>query len=382
MALRDCSFSSTASLRWNATASVTASSRPTESPVDPADAGIVFLRGQSDPQYLTGAIWLSNLDGTNARQVSPEGVRASYVGRVASKSGSTLVYYAIQNAEGITTIHTTNLDTGETAAVLSYQDYPDHYSTDISPDGRYLVHTGPVSLDMYDFTTGSSVTLFESGSRLDCLANVIEECYRSIDPDWSPDGRLLKVVHGVYEGGWSEVVDPFVSPPSVLTTGDREYPLQAFWSPAGDAACAYGQYGDLSGLYLLESPDWEARNLFPEFEDYTVNPEGRGVVDCDWMSNDQLAYLTVRQTPRNEGEIYVFDRKSGTSTLIATLPDATSCCTGNLTVTPDGQLAVTQFLVFEGTTSKWSRPFVIDIETGAGVHVLEQGDVVVAAFSP
>lgn len=360
-----------------------ASTAPAQPALGLGGARVVFIRGAGAAEFpARGSIWVSDLAGSNARQITPEGVAARFVRVIDAKSGARQLYYLSQDAEGNTSLYEADLDTGQTSVVLTYRDIPEHYYADVSPDGRYVVHTQPLGLDMYDLATGETVTLFRAGSGPDCQAGVIAECYRAIAPDWSPDGRLLIVVHSVYEGGWAEVVDPFRSPPAVLTAGDREYPSQASWSPAGDAACAYGQYADVSGLYLLEAPDWEARNLFPQFEDPTANPEGRSVVDCAWISRDRIAYLAVRQTPNNQGELYILDRRSETSRLVATLADATSCCTGNLTVLAGGRLAITQFFVLEGSASKWSRPFAVDLETGAGTPVLEEGDFLVAMFSP
>ncbi len=345
---------------------------------------LLLLRGDSDPQYpAAGAIWISDLAGVNARQVTPEGVPAAFIGLVKSKTGETLVYYATQDAEGNTTVYSANLATSETASVLAYRDVPGFYYADISPDGQYIVHTQPAGLDMYDLTTGTSTTLFESGNGPDCLAGRLEQCYRAISPNWSPDGRLVTVVHTIYEGGWAEVVDPFQTPIAVLTTGDRSYPRMAKWSPGSDAICAYGVgLGEASGLYLLESPDWEARNLFPEFEDYTVNPDSRTLVACDWVSPNEVAFLTMVERPQRGGELHLFDRVTGQSRLIVQLPDGTGCCGGIIAAVPGTSYVVTQLLRDEGGPSfLWSQPAVVNLETGETKHILQKEDIILSAFA-
>lgn len=366
-------------------ASVTASPQAMAPPLSDAGGGtVVFLRGQADPQYLTGAIWISDLDGANAKRVTPEGARASYVGLAVSKSGGTLIYFATQDAEGSTTVYDADLDTGKIAPVLTYPDIPDYYYADVSPDGRYLVHTQPLGLDMYDFATGTNATLFQSGSGPDCLANVIEQCYRAIAPDWSPDGRLLSVTHSVYEGGWAEVVDPFQTPPTVFTAGDRSYPRVVAWSPGSDAVCAQSVgLGDPSGLYLLESPDWEARNLFPEFEDYTANPDSRQVVGCDWVNANEVAFLTMVERPQRQGELWVYNRGTGDSALIVTLPEGTGCCGGVVVAVPGTDHVIAQVLQDEGGSDfPWSQPAVVNVRTGETYHILEKDDIILDAFSP
>lgn len=185
---------------------------------------LVFLRGDASPEApVAGAIWITDFDGTGARQLTPDGVEASYAGVSPSKSGSYLLYYITQDADGNTIVHSSDLRTGNTEEVLAYRDIPKFYFAAISPDGRYLVHTQPLGLDMYDLATGTSVTLFQSG-RADCLTNLSDPCYRATNPDWSPDGRLLRVLKVFYEGGWAQVVDPFKSPAAVIASGDQRLP--------------------------------------------------------------------------------------------------------------------------------------------------------------
>jgi len=343
-----------------------------------SDVTLVFLRGDTDPNYpMAGEVWVSDGDGSNARQVTPTGIAASYLRLGQSNSGASLLYYITQDAEGNTMIYNTDLDTGERLLMLSYADIPSYYFADVSPDGRYVVHTQPLGLDIYDFVTGSNATLFQSGSGTDCVANVLAQCYRAIGPDWSPDGRLLKVVHSVYEGGWAEVVDPFQSPVSVLTAGDRAYPHNGSWSPDSDALCAQGiGLAELSGLYLLESPDWEARNLFPEFEDYTINPDSRQVIACDWLNPSEVAFMTMRERPR-EGELHIFNRDTGQSRLVTTLPEGTGCCGGTIVALPDTSYAVAQVLqLVGGQEFHLSQPAVVDVRTGATQHILQMDDII------
>jgi len=306
----------------------------------------------------------------------------SYVSLISSKSGGHLLYYMSQDNEANTTIYSADLDTGDTVLVLSYRDIPDHYFADVSPDGRYIIYTQPLGLDMYDLGTGGSVTLLKSGSVPDCLANVLAECYRAIDPDWSPDGRLLKVVQSVYEGSWVEVVDPFQSSIAVPTAGDRAYPHNGRWSPGGDALCAQGiGLAELSGLYLLESPDWQARNLFPEFEDHTINLDSRQVTACDWLNQSEVAFVTMRAQP-TEGELHLFNRDTGQSRLITTLPEGTGCCGGTIAAVPGTSYVVAQILqVAGGQNFLWSQPAVVDVGTGETLHILEMDDIILDAFS-
>jgi hypothetical protein len=347
------------------------------------DVTLVFLRGDVSPEYpQAGAIWTSGLNGANANQVTPTDVAASFVGVHESNSGAHLLYYMTQDADGKTTIFSTDLDTGETVLVLSYMDIPNYYFADVSPDARYIAHTQPLGLDMYEVATGNNTTLFQSGSGAECSANVLEQCYRAIAPEWSPDGRLLRVVHSVYEGGWVEVVDPFQSPVVVFTAGDRSYPHNGRWSTESDALCAQGiGLAELSGLYLLESPNWEARNLFPEFEDYTINPDSRQVIACDWLNGSEVAFLTMKENPR-EGELHIFNRKTAQSGLVTTLPEGTGCCGGTVSAVPETSYVLAQVLQIEdGPHFPLTRPALVDTRTGEKHDILQTDDIVLAVFA-
>src|SRR6266487_2434912 len=101
-----------------------------------SDVTLVFLRGDTDPNYpMAGEVWVSDGDGSNARQVTPTGIAASYLRLGQSNSGASLLYYITQDAEGNTVIYSTDLDTGERLLMLSYADIPGYYFADISPDG-------------------------------------------------------------------------------------------------------------------------------------------------------------------------------------------------------------------------------------------------------
>lgn len=162
------------------------------------------------------------------------------------------------------------------------------------------------------------------------------------------------------------------------------YPANTEWSPDGNRLCAYGVgLAELSGLYLLESPDWIPRNLFPEFEDYTVNPDSRQVLACDWLSGNEVAFVTMKENPR-EGEVRVFNGETSESRLVSTLPEGTGCCGATIAAVPGTPYVVAQVLQMEpgGMEFALTRPAVIDIRTGDTRHILEVDDVILDAFSP
>jgi hypothetical protein len=345
------------------------------------DFWIVFIRGDTSPEApLAGEIWVSRADGSDARQIFPGDVPVAFSGLGELPDGTDMVYLTSLNSETNRGSFAVGVADGVGLLNHSYEDLPGLVNAARSADGRYIAHSQPTGLNLYDTSTTERRTLFESGSGAECVAGDIAQCYRAFPMSWSPDGRLLLVTHSVYEGGWAEVIDPFTTPPTVHTTGSRDYPSAAVWSPDSDAACGHGQYADNSGLYLLEAPEWEAVNLIPDFEDYTVNTEARTVEACDWLDSNTIAYLVAKSGDVRDGELWIYERDSGQSTLLASLPDGTACCGGRMATVPGAREVVTQLLKLDGNDIVWSQPALVDLETGTITHILQPGDIVVDAF--
>ena len=321
---------------------------------------------------------MSDLDGSNERQVSPPGIKTAPAGTSRTEVGGTYVYYISEDSDTDRSLWRFDPATSETTMLVQYQDTPGEFYGDVSPDGAHFAHTEPLGLDLYDFASATTKTLFAAGSGSDCVSGTIAQCYSWIAPQWSPDGKLLLVVHSVYEGGWVEVIDPFQSPPAVYTQGSREYPSGGEWSPDSSTVCAQGQYGNTSSLYLLEAPDWEARRVTGEYEDYTQNPDGHGVLDCGWL-NDDTVYLAERQQPQLEAEVNILFQNTGDTRLITTLP-ATSCCSGRLVVPDGGRVAVAQLYGGSSGGYGWLQPSEVNLDSGAATPILHEGDVIAGYF--
>jgi hypothetical protein len=362
-------------------ASESATPSPAATPTFPA-AYLLFIRGTEEVGFpYLGELWMSDIDGNNERRITPEGVAAVAISPRRNEGGGAVIYFITKDGESERSLVRFDVDSETRDTVLSYTDALGRFYGDVSPNGQYYVHTQPLGLELYNIRDHTSRTLFASGHGATCQSVSIDECYNSwIAPAWSWDNSLLLTTHAVYEGGWVEVIDPHESPPLVLTEGSRGGPSQGEWSPRGTAVCAYGQYANTSSLYVLESPEWEARRATEELEDYTKNPDGRGVVDCGWLGEDNVLYLSVRQHPSVRGELFLLRRGSGETRLITELQDVTGCCAGKLLAAPDMSVAVTQFLDSDQDYF-WTQPAVVDLVTGDITHVLEKGDILVGAFT-
>lgn len=349
-------------------------------PSDLNDLKIVHFRALASVYPFEGALWISEADGSGARQLTPEGVAASFAGVVAGKSGAPVLYYVTEDREDARSVWQLDLSTDDAQLLFSFG--APGSSVVVSPDGRYIAFAHATGLAIFDLASGRKTEVLSGGDSSACLANVIAQCFSYYPAAWSPDGRLLLVTKGLYEGAFVTVIDPFGEPPARLVEGWRQFPSSGTWSPGGDAVCAFGRYADVSGLYVLNAPEWEPTILNPEFEDQAANPEGRMVVGCDWIDRGTVAFLGIRQTPSMRGELSLLDTQTGKSTPVATVEEEIGCCMGNLTMVPGESLAIAQFTKNLDGGSQWTRPAITDLATGAVTHVLGDGDFVAAAYRP
>jgi hypothetical protein len=273
-----------------------------------------------------------------------------------------------------------DVDTGESARfIFSYEDWPKSYQAAVSPDGRYVAHARSDGLYLFDQSTGDTTLLLQGGNELECVNLVFSECERVTPSEWYPDGRKLLIQRLVYEGTWPEVLEPFNSPPLVLNPGDRSYPATGRVSPTGTAACGLGVFAGLTGLFLMEEPDWIPHELFPAPTGGGPDPAVSAVAGCDWASGNEVVYLTF-STADGPGGVNFFSRTGSSFSTIIELPEAPDCCTGNIQVEPGAGFANFQFLVTAGQAAIWSRPTAVDLQTGEASSLLEDGDLILDTF--
>lgn len=339
---------------------------------------LVFIRDPVDQLRGYGALWISDADGHNARQISPDGINAAIASTGRDEGGGSVIYYVTQDTETTQTIWLYDLDSRSETSIFSYEGDPDTLSASVSPDGQYIAYVASSGLYFHDRTSDETRLLFASGDYDACQAAQLAECHAYIAPQWSTDNSLILATHSVYEGGWVDVIDPFADPPITYIEDSRTIPSSGNWSPDSDAVCAQGIYGGASSLYLFEAPTWETERLTPEYEDWTQNPEGRWVTDCGWLSETEILFATSLQNPPLKSELDLIDTSSRETTVITTF-ETSSCCSGVVTALPDARAAMLQFIDSAGYT--WVQPLLVDIDTGASQPILSPGDFVVAAFT-
>jgi hypothetical protein len=347
---------------------------------------LIFLRPEVDVSVVsTGVILMSHdLAGSNVVQLTPADVRASFVGLFEGDGTATLYYMAGGETGNVFTLETRDLVSGETMTLASIEAREGGSpSGSLSPDGRYVAIGYRDGIDLLDLADNSRRRVLSS-DRSGCEGGgPISQCYSYSNPAWSPDGRLLLVRKTFWEGGAAVVVDPFQEEPKELRSeviGGLSVEI-ASWSPTSDAWCGYGHYDSPSGLFLAEQPDWQPRNLLPEYETQEAGALWRNVTDCVWLDEHRIAFVTITTDPEGGGSEY------STSVSIYDLETAAAALLADLGVASSPWFRLQLFAVPGASTllfndRKGGQPGTLSTTDGARTPVLQTGDIVVAVTQP
>jgi len=371
------------------TPKASASEAPTTSPSPTAPPGsvpairlpaVVFFRAPelSYPASI-GELWVSEVDGSNARRVSPEGAKTTFAG-IASIGDGSLLYYVVFGDDGRRALRELDLSRASDREVLTFDGrYESRGFASVSPDGRYVSFVEVDSLWLFNMQTQER-TLLLQGNAPACEGGNAGKCVNYATSQWSPNGRLLLVQKGFYEGAHFVLADPFAEQPQIAEFDQLSGAHISGWAPGSEAFCIGGQYGAPSSLYVARGPEWSARQFFSEFEQPGQAPADLSVAGCTWPSSSRVAALTWPMGAPPDGAsptpaLVLLNPNTSEAPVIASFADGQGLVP-TLVGLPGSSQAVVQFWNAYGGEAQ--RSLLVDLETGQAHDLLGPGQWVVA----
>jgi hypothetical protein len=342
-----------------------------------SETKLIFVRPpSSDWDNLYGVLFMADPDGSGITQLTPDGEQASFVGLRDSGAGPILFYIAKEGTDTYV-LRRRELGAGQSADLATVEWFEGSYrapSGSLSPDGDRVAFEHSEGIDILDVASRERRRLlsndFSGCNPQDRDHWDLSRCFGFSGPQWSPDGGLLLARKGYYEGAHHVVVDPLAEgeEPALLMPG-----ADASWSPTSDAVCHSGFYLDLTGLYVSRGPDWQPEEVVPVGEH--LGPDG-----CVWLDEQTIAFAedTSFGYPEEGWKISVLDVASRTVDVLASDPNPGKSVYGDPLRITD---TLVVFEIYDGSTSTFERPRVLQVLDGSVTPILQAGDHVVGVWS-
>ena len=354
---------------------------PVVSPLGDESLRIVFFRPYEERGQYSGRLWISGIDGSDAQPVTPEGVESVFAGM----SGGDTFYWVELVSEEDAVLWQQTLSTGGREELLRFGiRFLGH--AQVSPGGDRIAYIDFDSVYLLDLVTAEKRLLLQ-GNAIACDAPATGgrpagTCFLYRNPQWSPDGELLVVQKGFYEGAVMVLIDP--DDPVEQEVGDRELDgaYIAEWSPDSRALCIIGRYAAPSAFYVARAPDWAMTGyLEDELESAPTpgfDPSAGSASGCAWPSSDRLLVSIANSENGYPTRIGDLDPDDATFSEFEFVSDDEGY-SRELIGAPGQRLAVTQAFVAGGEYYKDPGPLhQVDADTGAIAPILQPGDWAVA----
>jgi hypothetical protein len=336
---------------------------------------IVFFRPYEDRAEYSGRLWISGIDGSAAQPVTPEGVEAMFAGM----AGADTLYWVELPSEEEAVLWRQTLSTGGREEVLRFgRRYFGH--AQVSPGGDRIAYVDYDSVYLLELATGAKRLLLQ-GNAAACDSASIGQCFLYRSPQWSPDGELIVVQKGFYEGAIMAIIDPDDPVEQEIGDGELSGAYIAEWSPDSRALCVLGQYAAPSAFYVARAPDWNVTAYMKDELEPTTGP-GAGpssisASGCAWPSSDRLIVSLTAGEFGDPARIGVLDPNDGSFSAFEFASDD-ELYSRELIGAPGQRLAITQAFVAGGEFKEAGPLHQVDADTGAIAPILQPGDWAVA----
>lgn len=366
----------------------------TEAPGPPLNVSsltrIIYTTHGSIDGATFGPLRVADLAGHTA-PLTPDGVNASFVGLSGDPlTSDALVYYIADITDDSAIMYVRQLPDGEPQRIAHIRPWFSRLANGaLSPDGRYIAYTDQYGIELLDLQTHEFRLITSSGGDKDkCKAQLPEPgslgaCTAFSSPRWSPDGKLLSVGKGYWEGGDHWMVDPFTPGSTPLPAG---HCCGGQWSPTSDAICTWGDYGGYTPLFVNRAPDWTDEPHGQTSDDYQ-DPNRLQVNGCSWLDDKRVALAVIANesypAPPSSW-VEVIDLSTDARTRVGTTSLGEQCCGRPVFAIPGAGLVLTQYFIQNANSniSQSAQPIAIDTKTDTSYSVLQPGDIIVGVVTP
>ncbi len=352
---------------------------------------IIYTSARSIDGSTSGPLRIADLAGHSA-PLSPDDVSASFVGLIGDPlTVPATVYYIAGATDDSAIIYRRQLPDGTAERIAHISPWFSRTATgDLSPDGRYIAYTDQYGIEILDLQTQEFRLAAASGGDKDKCNNPVPgqpgglgACTAFNSPQWSPNGKLLSVAKGYYEGGDHWVFDPFTPGSSPIPAG---HCCGGQWSPTSDAVCSWGDYGGYTPLFVTRGPSWIEETHGQTSDDYQ-DPDRLQVEGCSWLDDHRVAVVVIPNTsyptpPSSWTEI--IDLTTDARIQIGAKSLGEQCCGRTVYTVPDAGLVLAQYFISNANsnTSEPTKPAAIDVATGQAYSLLQPGDWIVTVVTP
>ncbi len=323
--------------------------------------------------------------------VSPIGGEAVFAG-----FSSEVLYYVTFQDGTARTVWGLGPGAGQLQPLLSFRGRHDFDAyASVSPNGKFIAYTDVDSLHLFDIARGESRLLLR-GDGAACDGTSIKGCFVYYGSKWSPDGAVLLVDKGLYEGSKPVLVDPFADEPGEIEARTTESLWGRAWSPDSASFCGTHSYGG-TGLYVAVSEGWDMPNLLPEYvlpdpaKPLLAPRTERYIQSCDWLDSDTIAFATgAVEFPGDRPsvtlqslEVSVHSPSHAATRTIAKIAVDDQLTAPYLHFIPNSQSVIVGYLHgpfgdYDSATP--ARPIIVNVKTGERTPTLAAGDRVVAVL--
>ena len=372
----------------------------------PEDTKLFFTRGQTG-FYEPGALWMSDLDGSQAQPLMDQPAVTEVIAIVPHwQTSNPTLYYTLNErlptpspphvSRGRVTLSALDLVTGERTGVLEFEIEGNQVegAADVTSDGRYIAYTDHIGVAILDTNTGETRRVLDSDTSAACNppGETYLGCSTFLHPSWSPGGSLLAMNQVFNEDGEVLVVDVNAEPASV-TTIEYEGIYEFEWSPSGNARCAVsaGAFYPVA-LVIAREPDWRPDAFLTDYRSEltrlpgypSTGAGGDGMWGCVWLDDETVAlmhdvFIEPGQRPK---EILVLDVATGE---VRSFRDHNEFVTNrSVLAIPNRGLLISQFhhhTEYPDPIGDHTTPEVVDTQTGARAPILAIQDRVGAAIA-